>query len=101
MTAAHTDAATATLDRFGHSQESIYTALSELSGVPASTLRHRDHGRLSIRQRAAKRQYLSPKEEKALGSYLLRMSRNGYPLPVKFARNLAYVRPFPDSCDRS
>jgi hypothetical protein len=88
---AQVDAATAVLDRFGHSSENTYTALSELSGVPASTLWHRDHGRLSIQQRAAKQQYLSPQEEKALVSYLLRMSRNGCPLPVKFARNLAYV----------
>jgi hypothetical protein len=36
-------------------------------------------------------QRLSPQEEKALVSYLLRMSANGYPLPVKFARNLAHV----------
>jgi hypothetical protein len=34
---------------------------------------------------------LSPQEEKALVSYLLRMSANGYPLPVKFARSLAHV----------
>ena len=52
---------------------------------------HRDHGRVSIQQRAAKQQYLSPQEEKALVSYFLRMSRNGYPLHVKYARNLAYV----------
>lgn len=84
------DAATAVLDRFGYSPENTYTALFELSGVPASTLWHPDHGRLSIQQRAAKQQYLSPQEEKAFMSYLLRMSRNGYPLPVKFARNLAY-----------
>jgi hypothetical protein len=44
-------------------------ALSELTGVPASTLWHRDHGRDSIQQRAAKQQRLSPQEEKALVSY--------------------------------
>jgi hypothetical protein len=52
---------------------------------------HRDHGRMLIPQRAAIQQRLSPQEEKALVSYLLRMSANGYPLPVKFARNLAHV----------
>jgi hypothetical protein len=36
-------------------------------------------------------QYLSLQEEKALVNYLLRMSQNVYPLPVKFARNLAHV----------
>jgi len=51
----------------------------------------RDYGRDSIQQRAAKRQRLSPQEEKALVSYLIRMSANGYPLPIKFAINLAYV----------
>jgi hypothetical protein len=49
------------------------------------------HGHVSIQQRAANQQYLTPQEEKALISYLLRMSQNGYPLPVKFARNLAHV----------
>lgn len=83
------DPATAVLERFGHAPENTYAALSELSGVPASTLWHRDHGRISIQQRAATQQ--CPQEEKALVSYLLRMLRNGYPLPVKFARNLAYV----------
>jgi hypothetical protein len=32
------DPATTVLDRFGHSPENTYTALSELSGVPGSTL---------------------------------------------------------------
>jgi hypothetical protein len=63
---AQVDAATAALDRFGHSPENTYTALSELTGVPASTLWHRDHGCDSIQQRAAKQQRLNPQEEKAL-----------------------------------
>jgi hypothetical protein len=90
MATAQMDPATAALDRFGHS-DYTYKALSELCGLPASTLCHRKNGRMSIQQRAANQQYLSPQEEKALVSYLLRMSRNGYPLPVKFARNLAYI----------
>jgi len=65
--------------------------LSGLSGIPASTLWHRKHGRSSAQQRAAKQQYLSPQEEKALAKYLLRMSRSGYPLPVKFSRTLAHT----------
>jgi hypothetical protein len=91
MAAAPLDPAKVVLERVGHSLENTYAALCELSGVPASTLWHRDHRRVSIQQRAAKQQYLSPQEEKALVSYLLRMSANGYPLPVKFAGNLAYV----------
>jgi hypothetical protein len=79
------------LERIRHSPENTYAALCELSGVPESTLWHRDHGRDSIQQRAAKQHRLSPQEEKALVSYLLRMSANGYPLPVKFARNLAHI----------
>src|SRR4030081_1543872 len=91
MAAASPDPAKVVLERIGHSPENTYAALCELSGVPESTLWHRDHGRDSIQQRAAKQQRLSPQEEKALVSYLLRMSANGYPLPVKFARNLAHV----------
>jgi len=91
MASASPDPAKVVLERIGHSPENTYAALCELSGVPTSTLWHRDHGRDSIQQRAAKQQRLSPQEEKALVSYLLRMSANGYPLPVKFARNLAHV----------
>ncbi len=85
------DPAPAALDRFGHSAENSYGAISDRSGIPLSTLWHRDHGRVSIKQRAANQQYLTPEEEKALVDYLLRMSRNGYPLPIEFARNLAHV----------
>lgn len=60
-----------------------YAALSDLSSVPVSTLWDRAHGRQSRSEKAAKQQYLTPQEEKALVSYALRMSRNGYPLPVK------------------
>ncbi len=85
------DPAAAALDRFGRSAENSYGALSNQSGVPLSTLWHRDHGRGSIKQKAASQQYLTPQEEKALVDYLLRMSRKGYPLPVKLARNLAHI----------
>ena len=85
------DPATAILDRFGHSKSNTYATLSRLNGVPESTLWHRDHGRLSIQQKGAKQQYLTPQEEKALVNYVLRMSKNGYPLPIKFVRILALV----------
>ena len=66
MAAASPDPAKVVLERIGHSPENTYAALCELSGVPESTLWHRDHGRDSIQQRAAKQQRLSPQEEKAL-----------------------------------
>jgi hypothetical protein len=91
MAASQPDPATFVLESIGHSPDNTYAELHELTGVPATTLWHRDHGRETIQQRAAKQQRLSPQEEKALVSYHLRMSANGYPLPVKFARNLAYI----------
>src|SRR5277367_6696289 len=100
MAATRMDPATVALDRFGHSVEYTYKVLSEICGVPASTVGHRNRGRMSIQQRATNQQYLSPQEEKALITYLLRMARNGFPLLVKFARTLACLG-FPDSRDRS
>lgn len=49
----------------------------------------RARGRPSKRDKAANQQYLTPREEKALSEYVLRMSENGYPLPVKLLRSLA------------
>ncbi|KAG4427964.1 hypothetical protein IFR05_016554 [Cadophora sp. M221] len=66
MAAAPLDPAKVILERIGHSSENTYAALCELSGVPGSALWHRDHGRDSIQQRAAKQQYLSLQEDKAL-----------------------------------
>src|SRR5271167_1152821 len=83
--------ATAILDRFGHSKGNTYASLCGLSGVPESTLWHRKHSRVSNQQKGANKQYLTIQEEKALVNYLLRMSKNGYPLPVKFVRTLALV----------
>ena len=85
------DLARAILDRFGHSKSNTYATISGLSGVPETTLWHRDHGSPSIQQKGAKQQYLTPQEEKALVNYVLRMSKIGYPLPVKFVRTLALV----------
>jgi hypothetical protein len=57
MAAAPPDPAKIVLEGVGHSSENTYVALCELSGVPASTLWHRDHGRMSIQQRAAQQQW--------------------------------------------
>jgi hypothetical protein len=48
MTTAQMDPVTAALDRFGHSSGYTYKTLSELSGIPASTLCHRKNGRMLI-----------------------------------------------------
>jgi hypothetical protein len=45
----------------------------------------------SIVDKAANQQYLAPQEEQALVEYVLRLAKNGYPLPVKFLRSLALV----------
>jgi hypothetical protein len=66
-----------------------YAALSDSSQIPVSTLWDRAHGRRPRKEKAAKQQYLTPQEEKALVNYALRMSRNGYPIPVKFLCSLA------------
>jgi hypothetical protein len=46
---------------------------------------------MSIPERAAMQQRFSAQEEKALVSYLLRISANGYQILVKFATSLAHV----------
>jgi hypothetical protein len=73
-------------------QSKSYAALSKSSGIPASTLRDRDRGRISKRERAANQQYLSPQEERSLVEHSLRMSKNGYctPLPIKYIPSLAW-----------
>ena len=49
------------------------------------------NGKPSRRDKAANQQYLTPREEKTLLEYVLRMSERGYSLPVKFLRPLALV----------
>jgi hypothetical protein len=68
-----------------------YAALSDMSKVPVSTLWHRAHGRPSKEEKAEGQQYLAPSEERALVKYLLRMSTNGFPVPVKYLRSLAFI----------
>jgi hypothetical protein len=85
------DPASVALDRLGHSKNNTYNYLSSLSGVALSTLWHRNHGRDSIQQKAVQQQYLTSQEEIALVNHYKRSARNGFPLPVKFARLLAHV----------
>jgi hypothetical protein len=68
-----------------------YAGLSKSTGVPASTLWRRARGKPSRKEKAANQQYLTPQEEQALVEYVLRMANNGYPLPVKFLRSLAWI----------
>ena len=72
--------------------KSIKQKADALPSEPSkSTLWRRAHGKPSRIDKAAKQQYLTPAEEKALLDYVLRMSKRGYPLPVKFLRSLALV----------
>lgn len=73
------------------SEPSTYTALSKCSNIPSTTLWYRAHGRPSIQEKAKRQQYLTPSEEKALVDYLLRMSNNGFPIPIKYLRSLAFI----------
>jgi len=84
------DPAAEALQRRARSGKVNYKALSESTGVPISTLWHRNHGRASVQERATHHQYLTPQEEKALVKYLLDMLRKGYSLPVKASRTLAH-----------
>jgi Tc5 transposase DNA-binding domain len=72
----------------GHETSAV---LSEFDHVPVSTLWHREYGRPTRREVAARKQYLTPSEEKALADYVLRMADRGYPVPVKLLRHLACV----------
>lgn len=56
-----------------------------------STLWRRARDRPSREDKAAKQQYLSPSEEKALLEYALRMAERGHPLQVKCLPFLAFV----------
>jgi DDE superfamily endonuclease len=56
-----------------------------------STLWRHARGRPTRRDKADSQQYLTPREEKALLEYVLRMDQRGYPLPVKFLGSIAHV----------
>lgn len=58
---------------------------------PPSTRWYRAHGRATRREKAAKERYLTPQEERSLVAHVLRMDRNGFPLPVKALCSLAMV----------
>jgi hypothetical protein len=83
------------MDRTPSGDDDIYLELegtdAPTTELPASTKWHRAHGRSTREQSAAGRQLLTPPEEKSLVEYVLRMSRNGYPLQVKHLRRLASV----------
>jgi hypothetical protein len=65
--------------------------LSERHQVPLATLWNRAHGRPSQADKANRQQYLNPSAEKAVVKYLLRMSENGYPIPVKQLCSMAFI----------
>ena len=67
-----------------------WAALSEVSGVPLTTLYYRAHKRQSIQEKAQGQQYLAPEEEKALVTFLLLMSDLGQPVRVKYIPSLAF-----------
>jgi hypothetical protein len=72
------DAATDVLINFSDSaKRPTYAALSESSNIPLFTLWDRAHGRQPRREKAAKQQYLTPQEEKALVNYALRTTVGG------------------------
>ena len=68
-----------------------YAARSRLSEIPITTLWRRDQGKPSKRDKAAKQQYLTPQEEKALLQYVLRAYENGRPFPTRALRSFAQV----------
>ena len=63
-----------------------YAERSKLTEVPISTLWHHEHGRLSRKDAAAKRQYLIPSEEKTVVDYIL---DSDDPVLVKSVEQLA------------
>jgi hypothetical protein len=68
-----------------------YTALLWSHRVPRTTLWNRAHRRPSVEEKAKRQQYLTPSEEKALMEYSLRMSNNGFPIPINYLRSVAFV----------
>ncbi len=67
-----------------------YDAISKRSGVPLTTLYHRDRGRRSREEKARGQQYLTPTEEKALEKYLKLTADLGNPVRIKCLPSLAF-----------
>jgi hypothetical protein len=87
-----TDPATLALSRLAHSSHcTTWSAKSELTDVPASTLWYCANGRRSREEKAEKQPYLTGPEEKAIEDFVLHFAKNGFPLPLKFLRSLAYL----------
>jgi hypothetical protein len=68
-----------------------YAERSKLTEVPISTLWHHEHGRLSQKDTAAKRQYLTPSEEKTLIDCILGAAESDHPILVKSVEQLAWT----------
>jgi hypothetical protein len=68
-----------------------YAEWSKLTEVPLSTLWHHQQGRQSRKDTAAKRQYLTPSEEKTLVDYMLHAAEHSHPTPVKSVGHLAWT----------
>ena len=68
-----------------------YAARAKLAGKATKTFWRHESGGRTRQDKAKGQQYLTPQEEKALVQYILRYTRNGYPLPVKALRSLAAI----------
>lgn len=68
-----------------------YDAISKRSGVPLSTLYHRDHERPSQEAKAQGQQYLTPPEEEAFVKYLKLMADLGNHVRIKCLLSLAFI----------
>ena len=64
--------------------------LSSSTGLFPSTVPRHPCSR-SRKEKAVNQQYLTPQEEKALVAYVLQCAENGFPLPVKALRRLAWI----------
>jgi hypothetical protein len=58
--------------------------------IPYYTRYYRERGRPSMKEKAQSQQYLTPPEEKALVTFILRMGAVGTPIRVKYIPALAF-----------
>jgi serine/threonine protein kinase len=65
-------------------------ALSKSSDIPYTTRWYRANGRPSKEDQAKSQLYLTPSEEETLVKCLVQMSHNGFSIPKKYLRPLAY-----------